>query len=227
MFAPDLGANTMCFPPTPTPRPVFSGTSSGREAGQSHSGARSGGLAQLPARPPLLLTAGRPHRGDPPTSTGRAQTQRTSHHTCQGSTCSTAHHTLPPSPADLQKGKQDTHTVPHPERFPASGDCLTGSFLPLRVPAGPAQPPPATAGVGGDHKLSLLQADASHSQGKAPTDPREASCRALPAPGLGGQLCQLKSHLCFNSSSVWSELAPNPLPLSPAGTRNRPLLGNH
>lgn len=153
--------------------------------------------------------------------------RRTSRHTCRGSTCSTTHHTQAPSPADLQKGKQDTHTVPHPERFLALGDCLTESFLPLCVPAGCAQPPPAAAGMGGDHKLSLLQSDASHSQGKAPKDPREASCHALPAPGLGGQLCQLKSHLCFNSSPARSELAPNPLPLSPAGTRNRPLLGNH
>lgn len=194
----------------------------------SHSGARSGGLAQLPAQPPRLLPADRPRRGDPPTSTGRAQTQKdlSPHLLWLHLLRSSPHPTSQPSGfAKAKTGR--TKAASHPERSLASGDCLTESFLPLQEPAGRAKPPPATAGVGGDHKLSLLRADASHPQGKAPKDPREASHLTLPALGLGGQLCQLKSHLCFNSSPAQPELAPNPLPLSPAGTRNRPLLGNH
>lgn len=185
-------------------------------------------MAQLPAPPPWLLTADRPRRGDPPTSTGRAQTQKdlSPHLPWRHLLLSSPHPTSQPSGFAKEKTGQ-TQTISHPERSLASGDCLTESFLPLRVPAGRAQPPPAAAGVGGDHKLSLLRADASHPQGKAPKDPREASHLTLPTPGLGGQLCQLKSHLCFNSSPAQPELAPNPLPLRPAGTGNRPLLGNH
>lgn len=121
MSVPDLGTNAMCFPQLLTGRPVFLVNLSGREGGQSHAGASSGGLAAVPSSASPAADCG---THPPPwgaTNLNRKKTDPGGSPAMPAVTPPAPQVTTPnpPSPVDLQKRKQNTHTTNHqPRAFP-------------------------------------------------------------------------------------------------------------
>lgn len=190
LFVPDLGTNAVFFLQL-QPQGWFSQAPhrAGKEG--SHSGARSGGLAQLPAQPPRLLPADRPRRGDPPTSTGRAQIQKdlSPHLLWLHLLRSSPHPTSQPSGFAKEKTGH-TQATSHPERSLASGDWPRASSLfksPLDVPS-PLRP-----------RRAWVVITSSASSGQMPPTPREKHRRIPGRPATS--LCQPRASVPNSASS--------------------------